>query len=475
MEARSPPRRASFVALVVALIGLKLVPLCIFGPTMMPDSAGYTAYADAILDGSFRHVDLASDAIPITLTRPIGYPAVIAAAKWIAPNAWAWWVVLFQFAFSVWATVAVYRLSRAFRLPILASFGVAAAQATSMQFVVDQAILSDSLCGSAMTIAACILSEIVLRTAPPQALRFLGSGILIVVAYLMRNVIEFLSLGLAPLAAAASMVEPTRLRRLGGFVLVCAPLIATHVVYIAWNESRVGAPVVATISQLALLGALAEATRYDPTIFSGPTEVDTVSRRVFKELTPAEGIEVNNLLHSEYGWDSIRANREVTAAYLRAWRDHPVAMVRHALSHFSETQVHQAVRATETIRDVLLWNTGSDHDFARDRAVRDNWLMIPAVIFHRLIETASVVIFSAFLLLTPYRVVREGLTAEAQVCGSLWFSYLLSAGMYAAVHLEPRYLTPVVAGSIVVGAANIAWLIAELRQRRATAAPRRAA
>jgi hypothetical protein len=28
-------------------------------------------------------------------------------------------------------------------------------------------------------------------------------------------------------------------------------------------------------------------------------------------------------------------------------------------------------------------------------------------------------------------------------------------GLYAAVHLEPRYLTPVVAGSIVVGTVNI--------------------
>ena len=127
------------------LVLLKLGVLLAFGPTFQPDSFGYLRYADAILSGAFRHVDLATDPMPVTLTRMIGYPAIIAAAKLLAGREWAWAVVLFQFAVSLWATVMVYRLARAFRLGVWLSVAVVAAQATSMQFIVDQAALTDSL------------------------------------------------------------------------------------------------------------------------------------------------------------------------------------------------------------------------------------------------------------------------------------------------------------------------------------------
>jgi hypothetical protein len=40
-----------------------------------------------------------------------------------------------------------------------------------------------------------------------------------------------------------------------------------------------------------------------------------------------------------------------------------------------------------------------------------------------------------------------------------------------AVYSEPRYLAPVVAASLVVGAANVAWLIACWRGRAAGRRP----
>ena len=159
-------------------------------------------------------------------------------------------------------------------------------------------------------------------------------------------------------------------------------------------------------------------------------------------------------------------NHEVTLAYLRAWRDHPRAMIFHIFHHVSETQLHQAVRPIETVRDVLLWNTGSSHDFGAERAVKNgNWRMIPAVIANWLFMTASVVVFCAFLVVTPIRLVREGWTAETSVSIGIWCFYLVVGGLYAAVHLEPRYLTPVVAGSIVVGVVNIVRVIEFYRSR----------
>jgi hypothetical protein len=454
---------------------VKLGVLLAFGPALQNDTLGYTTYADAILSGAFRHVDLATDPMPVTLTRMIGYPAIIAAAKLLAGRDWAWAVVLLQFAVSLWATVMVYRLARAFRLGVWISLAVVAAQATSMQFMVDQAVLTDSLTGSTVTIATCILGLIVLRRAAAALPVYLGAGALIAVAFLMRDVIAYLAVGLVPLAVAAALVQRSRLRQLAACALVFLPLIATHVAYTEWNRARVGSAVASSITQAALFGALVEAAHYDHSIFAGSTPIAEVGRPLLAAMEAGQHgyeAEANIALHRDYGWDAVRLNHEITAAYLLAWRDHPRAMIFHIFHHISETQLHQAVRPIETVRDVLLWNTGSSHDFAAERAVKAGnwWWMIPAVIVNWLCMTASVFVFGAFLVVTPIRLVREGWTDETSVSIGIWCFYLLVGGLYAAVHLEPRYLTPVVAGSIVVGVVNIVRVI-EFYRRPAALEP----
>ena len=463
------------VAVAFAIVlAVKLGVLLAFGPASQNDTLGYDTYANAILTGAFRHVDLATDPMPVTLTRMIGYPAVIAAAKILAGRDWTWAVVLFQFAVSLWATVMVYHLARAFRLGVWISLGVVAAQATSMQFMVDQAVLTDSLTGSTMTIATCILGLIVLRRATAPLPVYLGAGVLIAVAFLIRDVVAFLAIGLVPLAVVAALVQRSRPRQLAACALVFLPLIATHFAYTEWNRARVGAAVATSISQAALFGALIEAAHYDHSIFSGSTPIDEVGRPLLKTMEAGQhGYEVdsNVALYRDYGWDAVRISHEVTLAYLRAWRDHPRAMIFHIFHHISETQLHQAVRPIETVRDVLLWNTGSSHDFGAERAVKNgNWWMIPAVIVNWLCMTASVFVFCAFLVVTPIRLKREGCTAETSVSAGIWCFYLVVGGLYATVHLEPRYLTPVVAGSIVIGVVNIVRVI-EFYRRPAALEP----
>jgi hypothetical protein len=465
---QSPASLSLLGAALLVLLALKLAVLAAFGPTIAPDSRDYVDYADQILSGAFRQLDLANDALPLTLYRPIGYPAVIAAAKVIVPAHWAWAVVLFQFLVSLVATAMVYRLARRFGLGVWLSLGTAAAYATSLQFVVDQAIASDSLCASTFTVASCILAELALRRAPPRPLKLFVAGLLIAASFLTRDVIAFVALGLVPLAAASAAGANGWVRRAAAMVLVFLPLIGTYVGIVEWNRSRVGAPVVTTVAQWSLLDPLVRASRYDPTFFSGDSPVAQVGRRVARNFTLDESLEANKILHREYGWNAVRIAHEVTAAYVRAWIDHPAAMVRHALTFFSEAQLHQAVRPTETVRDVLLWNTGSDHEFARESAVRaGNGWMIPAVIVHRVCEAISTVVFAVFILITPLRLVREGVTGATAAAGGLWFAYLTCLGLHATVNVHARYLLPVLAGSIVVGAVNSAWLVARYRARRA--------
>jgi len=457
---------AFVLCLVLCLIALKGGVLLVFGPIMSPDGTGYAGYADAIIAGTFTHVDLERDAIPITLARPIGYPALIAAAKILAGQSWQWAIVLLQFAASLLATTAVYRLARSFRLGVWPSLGVAAAQATAIQFVIDQAIATDSLYASALTIAQCLIAAIVLHRKAAGLIGFVGAGGLIAASFVLRDATEFLAVGFVPLAAAAVGAAGSRLRQGLAFALVFIPLILTQRTYVEWNRWRVGVPVVTTVAQFALLTPLANASRYDAAIFSGSSPLDETARRVFKAFNVDEVLEVNQFLHRDYGWDSLRIAHEVTAAYLRAWVDHPAAMIRNFMDQISESQLHQAVRPVETVRDLLLWSTGSDRDFARERAVRaGNWWMIAAVIANRALEAISVAIFAGFILITPFRLVREGWSAEVLASIGLGCAYLAFDGFYAAVRLEVRYLAPVVMGSIVVGAANLAWLVAFCRSK----------
>jgi hypothetical protein len=455
----------------ILLVFLKAGALLAFGPTLQPDSFGYISYADSIVDGTFRHIDLSDNAIPPALMRVIGLPAIIAAAKVIAGREWPWAVVALQFAFSFRATILVYRLAGAFRLGLWLSLGAAAAYATSIQFVLDQTILSDSICGSAATIATCMLGAVALRQLRPSFLNYLGIGLMIAIAFLMRDVIAYLSVGLLPLVATAAMAAQSNLRRGIACILVFLPLTAIHFGYTEWNRGRIGAPVVTSISGPALLGAIAEASRYDPSVFSGSTPIDSVGRQILPTIHQGSGyeFELAELLHREYGWDAVQISHEARIAYLRTWWQHPRAMMRRSLFNISEAQLHQAFRPTETVRDLLLWNTGSDREFARWKVVvSGNWWMIPAVIAHYMFETISVMIFSAFLLVPPVRIVREGLSTEAIVSASLLFLYLAIAGMYLAVAFGPRYLAPVVAASIIGGIASIVWLTKQYRQRRIT-------
>jgi 4-amino-4-deoxy-L-arabinose transferase-like glycosyltransferase len=450
-----------FAAFAV-ILALKLGVLALFGPASQPDTYHYVRYADAILSGEFWHVDL-NDPMPITLTRMIGYPAAIAAAKIVFGRDWAVAVVAFQFAASLWASAMVYRLARAFRLGVWLSLGVVAAHATSMQFVVDQAVLTDSLAGSIMTIAMCILGLIGLRrTAAPLPV-YLGAGVLIAAAFLIRDVVAYLALGLIPLALAAAMTERSWWRSVAAVGLVFLPLIATNVAYREWNRARVGSAVAASITQAALIGALIEAAHFDHSIFAGSTPIDEVGRPLLAAMEAGQHgyeAEANIALHRDYGWDAVRMNHEVTLAYLRAWRDHPYAMIRHVLYHMSEQQLHQAVRPIETIRDVILWNTGQSSNLARERVVlAGDWRQIPAMIVNWIVQTISVFVFLAFAVVTPIRLVREGWNAETGVSIGIWCYYMAVGFLYAAVHLEPRYLTPVVAGSIVVGTVNIVRVI----------------
>ena len=463
------------------LIALKLGFLWAFGPTLMGDAGVYIDYADAILSGRVNAPELLDLAFPVTLFRIAGYPTLIAGAKLLAaaaavPWVWPWLLVGLQFAVSLCATAAIYRLAGKLGLGRWGALFVAGAQATSLPLAIDQAILTDSLDASLLTLAGCGLAAAVLDRRKLAIGLNLAVGLALAGSFLLREATSFLALAFVPLALAAACAGGNSWRRAAlSMLLTFGPLLATDELYKAWSYERTGSWFVTTGAQRHLLDGLIKSSQFDPQIFSGDTPLDQVARRVTHDYSLDEAARASDVLFHDYGRSAIEIADDVYAAYFRAWREHPGAMLRTPFLYLKEWQAKLTVQPMESVRLLLLWNTGNDWDFGIERSMAGGrWWTAPAFVLRRLTEAVAIVVFAGFLLLTPWRALRERWRAPDVVAATaLWLLYLGNVAAYAVVYLEPRYLAPVVPWSIVVGVANLAWLWnhAPLRAHRRQPAP----
>ena len=215
-----------------------------------------------------------------------------------------------------------------------------------------------------------------------------------------------------------------------------------------------------TGTELHLILPLVKASRFDPQFFSGATPLDAAARQVAPTYDSGHVLKIIYILFRQYGLSAVQMSGDAYAAYARGWREHPLAMLRFVSTQLREWEAQLAVQPIESVRELILWSTGDDHEFGLELALRQgHWWMMPAVAGRRLGEAASVVVFAAFLLLTPWRVLREGLREPgSRAIAGLWALYLGVAAIQLVVILEPRYLAPVVPWSILVGVANLIWL-----------------
>jgi hypothetical protein len=82
-----------------AVISVKLAVLYLVGPSIWPDSGGYIAFAEAILDQgkAFRPIDwVGGPAAPLFVFRLAGYPLVLAGSMGLSAEYFAPITVIFQ-------------------------------------------------------------------------------------------------------------------------------------------------------------------------------------------------------------------------------------------------------------------------------------------------------------------------------------------------------------------------------------------
>src|ERR1700738_2133302 len=152
---RSTKNRRVFACFVGIVIAAKLAALHFVGPSIWPDTAGYTAFAEAILyqGKAFRPLDwIGGPATPPFVFRLAGYPLVLAGAELLSAENYALIAVIFQIFLNVIAVVLVFKVIAHLGFSVGQIIAVLSLYVFSDSLLLDNSILSDSIYGSLFNI-----------------------------------------------------------------------------------------------------------------------------------------------------------------------------------------------------------------------------------------------------------------------------------------------------------------------------------
>jgi hypothetical protein len=464
MERTSPFLWVTFAAIAA----LKIAFLLRYGPIHTPDTGAYIAYARQIVasDSWLHNAGLADTAIPLLAMRMAGYPAFLAGAMVTFGEAWPYAVVLFQFTLSFVTAYAIYRICLELGLSSALAVAITAANLLSLALTFDQCLLTDSLDYNLIILATVALAHGAAAGKPLTWQQALLAGVLFTLAFLIREALQFLIIVFVPLALVRVWISGRANWRgsVVGCLLIFLPVFAAVQAYKSWNEYRTGERFVTTVPQLTVLFALGKMVSIDPDIFSGDTPVDRAGKRYFKNDPFGEISPVNSQLFNE-GYKATDIARMAYAKYFSTWRERPLTMLRLFNKNTSEKAVKLTVRPIGAICETIEYGSGKRtcYDY-RDlyRAIPSVFVGVPksAIVFffaQSFELTISVLIFAGFLFGTPIIFIRRFLAQRRAIdCTSLvlaafWCAYVGWGIAYGIVHVEDRYMAPVLPLSLICG------------------------
>jgi hypothetical protein len=449
------------LGLLLLVLAVKVIAIALIGPVRFPDSGEYLDIARLMLAGSDWLHDAAFDRSPLppTVFRSAGYPLFLAAATALAGSAALYAVIAIQSVLSVLALGSVMRVAE--RLlgedtPWL--IFIAVAWTGSVAFLFDLSILTDSLYASLFILTVFTALNATLRDAPLSFWAAVVLGILWGYSLWVRSV----GLAFTPLILIPFLVSAWRQPRRGVVALLAflVPAAALPGAYMAWNHYRTGHAFIATSGQVTFLQPLFEmAKRGEGGMFVGDSVVDRLVRRDVSNFTFDELVRVNRLLFEEHKLnprDSEAAQRD---AFIEHAAAHPAALARNVLRNLGPKLAQIALDPFYTWNEVGQTITGSrvlpgtSEWLARIRAqfgIADVALFALAYA----VRFAGYAVFIGFIVLPVLLLFRRPESGAAGLF-YLWLLYFAVAGLYALIHLENRYLLPVIPAALIGVAAAI--------------------
>ncbi|MGE5515453.1 MAG: hypothetical protein ACM31D_06485 [Bacteroidota bacterium] len=429
-----------------------MVLLAVFGPTWEPDWGSYSSFADTILAGGdwLHDAGLASDAVPLTLFRSIGYPLVVALFRAVLGNGSVhlYAIVLMQIALSLVATVLVWRLALLLtgcrRAALLASGG----HAVALTMLYDQSLLSDSLYASLFVICWSVPLIAFAARRPVCLATLAGLGLLYGYSCLQRGTgLVFLVLVL-PGVVAWAWRGARGFKRAGALVAFLIPMALVTGGDMAWNHSRTGQWIMTTGAQFVMIQPMVKAAGRGFHVFDGDTPIDALAAKHLRTYDYNEVGPIVDGLFSEYGLNAIQSAELHKQVFVRSWLRHPWAMTHNMLQNFNNSIFFQFFDPLDSAFFYSRMVTG-DRLFpgfgAAWASVRGgNPLPLVAIVAVSLCRAVAYLAFATLLvggLVTAWRAIRRrGLSEAEWMALGLWALFFGYTGVLCAIHMVGRFL-----------------------------------
>ena len=472
---------AWFGIVFLIILAIKLIGLWAYGPIMTPDSSGYTAYADIILQGR-EWLTNGPGRGSVQGFRAIGYPLVLAAMKLFGGAYWMWMTVGLQLAVSLVASVYVFHLAKRLSDHHVIALFAAFCHGVGQTIVLDQCILTDSLNGNLLLILSCHIGLAIVAKRNPSLWEVGALGCLLAAAFLIREAGNYLQYLLWPLIVYWGIVLGAgKVRAVAMLLIFAVPMVGAVQGYKSWNEIRTGERFITTGAQTAMFFPILGLENRGVRILREDEllrELDPIGH--WDTNAPMDAVNlINKHLYEEHGFSDADAARYAMGFFFRSWVSHPVDMAIVTLSQLRAKQSVMAFMPVESIVQLRFWATGEQPWPAKGtlwKGVREEGRIDQlALVFGRAVSRGlSMIILLAFLAGVPFYALREVRQHSTDVAAydvktSLMFLYwVLYAGyttVYGLVHLEMRYLMPVEPLSMVAGLVMCHLLWQSYKQR----------
>ncbi len=456
-------RGADTLAVALASALPPLLALAVFGVIETPDTPSYLDYAALLRAGPLPEGEalLRASSQPVLLFRTPGLPWVIAGLQGLAPEGWRLLLVALQVLAQAGVAALAHRIG--LRLGLGRGWAILAAllPAGGFALVAQIMVMTDALYGALVSLAGLLLLRAALARG---ALRAVGlAGLLLGVATLVREATPFLAVALLPAAAIAGGAGLAR--RIAGPVLLMAPVLLAAGWIVSVNEARSGHAILSTTRQIVMVQALLPLMKRDVPVYSGDDLFDRTARETVVQ-GGYDAIDEHNRRLFAAGLTSPEIAALATQRYWRAWREHPAEMLRAIAVRLPVKIFWSSFMPVDMLAELHL-RTGDPRPwFGREaelikRAREGQFLAIPVLL--ALVGGRAIgLLVTGAAMLAPL-LIRRGDARWWPLLGA-WLTCAGFFGVYAPVHIEQRYLLPVIP---MVGLLGIVALDALWRRRRA--------
>jgi hypothetical protein len=452
----------AFAYFLAAVIPAKLAVLYLVGPSIWPDTGGYTAFAEAILDQgrAFRPIDwIGGPAAPPFVFRLAGYPLVLAGAELLSAENYASITVVFQIFLNVISVVLIFKVTAHLGFSVGQIIAVLALYVFSDSLLLDNSILSDSIYSSLFNIVVFSLIGHAIGCWRLTLLGTLGLGFLWGFSTWTRDSgIYFTYVPAILILAGARRNAGEFARRPSFFCAFLIVVVGMTGVYTALNKYRTGEyffSITGVANWLHPVFAMAKYGYARP--FDGNDPVSEMLREGVLDYEYPTQLAFIQKLHTRCKCTPTELQSLLFNKYLATVAHHPFAYLRMVWRNFHYLGLAALLAdPVATINQFFEFATPVQYKIIPGLSIRNLLALqqqfslgrLLLMILNLLSTAVAAILFSLFLFVIPYLVARawrrhEPIPPVLAIVAFLWFTFLSVSIAFSLVHYEARHALPI--------------------------------